>query len=170
MHRGKVDMGITKRKIIRVKKEIRKFAISELKRKGISTLNSKPLASNKNKILFIKYQEIFGRNAADNFKPVQYSRDQKIIEKSKAPVSGYVYFIGNKEYGFCKIGFSKKPFVRMLCIQTGSPFILEMFGYLKGTTKDEKYYHRKFSKYRSHGEWFLLKNELNEFLNSGYFV
>jgi hypothetical protein len=159
-------MNKTKKlKHVRIKKSLRKFAITELKRIGVSQINGKPLSYSKNKVLFSKYKEHLGC-IITNHSPMQKSRDIARVEIKREPTKGYVYFIGNKEYGFCKIGFSKKPHARMLQIQTGSPFMLEMFGFIEGTTKEEKSMHRKFAKYRSHGEWFLLENELQYHINN----
>ena len=78
---------------------------------------------------------------------------------------GYVYVIGNLEYGFCKIGFSKKPYSRLKQLQTGAPFKLYVLRKYKGTIYDEKMLQKKYYKYQTHGEWFRIDGRLKSALN-----
>ena len=67
-----------------------------------------------------------------------------------------IYFI--QETGFLrsrvKIGFSDNPKTRLAQAQTQSPSRLRVLLILEGDKDTEALYHRKFERYRKHGEWF----------------
>ena len=67
-----------------------------------------------------------------------------------------VYFIGNKEYNICKIGFSKRPYRRIKTIQDSIPFKLEIFDIIEGDFELEKMLHLKNKDFLIKGEWFQL--------------
>lgn len=71
----------------------------------------------------------------------------------------YVYFIHAIGTGRVKIGITRKdPAKRLESMQTGSPYPLEVYGYIE-TTKPlllEKKLHKRFKPQRKHGEWFEL--------------
>ena len=76
----------------------------------------------------------------------------------------YIYFIlcevaeNNIEFNRIKIGIANDPYQRLYELQTGCPFELKFLYKFKIPTgiefKSEKTLHRKFSKYKSRGEWF----------------
>ena len=81
---------------------------------------------------------------------------------------GYVYFIaqcnkqGNNQV---KIGYSKNPKNRLKSLATSSPLPLQLIGMIKGTMEVEKEIHLKFHKDHLQLEWFLLSNEILDFVN-----
>jgi len=91
------------------------------------------------------------------------SKKQEISVDTK---EGCVYFIGNLEHKWVKIGFTINLSKRLIAIQTGSPCLLEILGYIK--TKDarklERQMHGKFSRYKMHGEWYVLSKDIMEFI------
>lgn len=75
------------------------------------------------------------------------------------PLTGgftFIYIIGNREHNICKVGFSDKPYYRLLNIQTSCPYKLEFFKVYKGTQADESIIHKKLKDNDLHinGEWF----------------
>jgi hypothetical protein len=87
------------------------------------------------------------------------------LKPSKIPKNcGEVYFIGNLQYGFVKIGFSKNPYLRLMEIQTGCPFKLSIFFTQKGDYELESIMHNAFVEYRSHGEWFHINGQLENYI------
>jgi hypothetical protein len=78
---------------------------------------------------------------------------------------GYVYFLGNREMGMVKIGYSAdSPENRLKALQTGSPVLLERMGIVRGDKSLEYWLHSKFKKDRSHGEWFRLSASIDEWI------
>jgi hypothetical protein len=86
--------------------------------------------------------------------------------KPADPADARVYFLFSAGTNRVKIGWSSRPAVRIYAIQTGSPDKLTVRYMEPGTKDDEKQYHRRFSKYREHREWFRLEGELADFLAS----
>ena len=78
------------------------------------------------------------------------------------PKQGYVYLIGNTEYGFVKIGYSTNPQLRLRSIQTGCPFKVKVLSFFNGTMETESRLQEKYKQYQSYGEWFFIKGELKE--------
>ncbi len=130
----------------------RKKVIGLLKSKGIDRIDGKTLGTTSNKILNDRCIEIFG--SLPNMK------DKKI----KSIQQGFIYFIGNDYYGFCKIGFSKHPEKRLSQIQTGCPFALRIFSIIDGNIENEKEYHRKYQSLKTYGEWFKIEYKLKDYL------
>jgi hypothetical protein len=86
---------------------------------------------------------------------------RKQIEKKATNNNSYVYFIGNKKEGIVKIGHTtRNPEKRLADLQTYSPFKLFLLGFAIAKIDAEKKYHRKFNKYRKHGEWFFLSEDI----------
>ena len=87
--------------------------------------------------------------------------------------TGYVYFIGNFDSGFVKIGMTNADngvLDRMKSIQTGCPFDLSLLATIKCTIvspyRVEKDLHRAFSLFRKAGEWFALTKAMKVCLES----
>jgi hypothetical protein len=90
------------------------------------------------------------------------------------PRKGYVYFIApealfhrapDSEGRIAKIGFTTaSPFERLKALQTGSPLILKVWAYVRGTEQLEAALHLAFDGYRSHGEWFHVEGPLADLL------
>lgn len=85
------------------------------------------------------------------------------LEKNK---EGYIYFFTNGEN--IKIGFTKnKVQNRLKQLNTGNDYQLYCLGFFKGKKEDEKFLHKKFSKFRirNNGEWFYPDDVLIDYLN-----
>lgn len=77
-------------------------------------------------------------------------------------MTGYVYAI--RAGGLVKIGFSADPATRCNKIKADSPLPVRMMGVVQGGEADEAALHQRFASYRSHGEWFLLKGAVAEWV------
>lgn len=142
---------------------VRNFVIESLSLQGYNSINGKELSKNKSKALFDLYSHEF---ITDPFKAAskQYKADHPPVSKAKR--KGYVYFIVNEEFTFCKIGFSEKPNSRLSEIQTGCPYRLKIHHSLTGTQADEYNLHKRYSHLNSQGEWFRIEDDLKEYLLS----
>lgn len=56
--------------------------------------------------------------------------------------------------GKTKIGLSARPVERLVGMQVGSPAILSLMGYVRGTQHAESMLHEFYADRRAHGEWF----------------
>lgn len=74
----------------------------------------------------------------------------------------YVYFLAHKD--LVKIGYSADIKHRVRSIQTMSPVPLTLLGFIPGDKRIEQNIHRRFAHLWSHGEWFKLTPELNQFI------
>jgi len=92
----------------------------------------------------------------------------KNLEIALDTKEGCVYFVGNLENKWVKIGFTINLSKRLASVQTGCPCLLEILGYIK--TKDarklEKKIHKKFNYYKMHGEWYVLSSEIIRFIET----
>ena len=91
-----------------------------------------------------------------------------------------IYFIAENENGNydnlrIKIGISKDVRRRLNQLQTGSPYELKLMSWLEADDDRalEKELHEKYSKYRTHREWFALGvcdvlEEIQSHTTSGY--
>jgi len=149
--------------------EKRRLCIYKLKTSGLSFVNGKHITQIKNREIFRICEEKFGMSI-DELIEISKERTKKIQNerKTKSKDIEFVYFVGNIEHGVCKIGNSISPHKRISSIQTGCPFEIKMFGFINGTKKDEKKFHNKFAKHRISGEWFLIKDELLDFINETF--
>lgn len=79
-----------------------------------------------------------------------------------AHVPQHVYAI--RGAGLVKIGRAVAPELRLDALQSGSPVMLELVGYVAGGHKHERELHDRFREYRSHGEWFREEGEVSEWV------
>lgn len=72
--------------------------------------------------------------------------------------TGFVYFLLCENGGedFLKIGYAKDVRKRVAQLQTGSPFPLELMGYIAGNFETERSIHRECKRQRKFGEWFSI--------------
>lgn len=63
-----------------------------------------------------------------------------------------IYFIQREDNGYIKIGYSKDVPTRMLSLRMYTR--LTLLGQCEGDVEFEQGLHRKFNKFRVHGEWF----------------
>lgn len=75
-----------------------------------------------------------------------------------------VYFIQAIAGGPIKIGYARDVEKRLRDLQCGSPFVLRVICTEEGGQKYEAQLHRRFAKWRLHGEWFRLEGELKDHL------
>jgi len=75
----------------------------------------------------------------------------------------YVYFIRQRGTNFVKIGKSQNPIARLSNLQTSTPTVLEMMGYVPQNKRfNEETLHKRFAAHRVQGEWFSLVPEIEE--------
>lgn len=74
----------------------------------------------------------------------------------------YVYFIGNVDEGYVKIGYSNNPEKRVTGVQTGTPFVVSILAVFPGNRDTETILHDRFShlRTRDRGEWFRIDDEI----------
>lgn len=71
-----------------------------------------------------------------------------------------IYVLRTMGAPFIKIGFSAGDIgARMLTLQTGCPFTIELIHVRAGEINDEKSLHRKLKSFRASGEWFHMTKE-----------
>lgn len=81
--------------------------------------------------------------------------------------TGLIYFVIASELNKIKIGFSQGSLkTRLGAMQSQSPAILKILGSIKGTRFEEAEFHRKFSQYHSHLEWFNVSDEIMDFIKN----
>lgn len=68
--------------------------------------------------------------------------------------SDHVYLVGCARLTPVKIGLAVDPVRRLACLQTGSPVALKLLWHTQGGPALEGALHKRFAKYRIHGEWF----------------
>jgi uncharacterized protein YozE (UPF0346 family) len=76
-----------------------------------------------------------------------------------------VYFIHSPQTNMVKIGTTRNLDARLRSIRTSSATQIEILHTLEGNCKIEKSIHRKYTRHKSHGEWFHLDGELLDFLS-----
>lgn len=144
----------SKRQVIKDKFALIKYCKKKLNDKGIRYIDGKPFSMCKHKVIIAKYNEVLNSIALEDYQ--EYLR----IKKDKE--NAYVYVIGNKEMNICKIGFTNNIFKRIIAIQTGCPFKLEIFCVVEGSVQTEKKLHEKYKDLRMNGEWFRYEGKLKE--------
>lgn len=83
----------------------------------------------------------------------------------------YCYFIRATEHDFVKIGYTTNVEARLVNLQTGCPYDLEIMHVLRGAESTELFFHKKFAKSHVRGEWFRLSGEIERYvccLKMGY--
>lgn len=152
---------------------IRRWVCKRLISFGVNKIDGRNVNKCSNKEIFSKYFNVFNEDAIESFNNVvdnKYSYEKKeckIVALNKkykkafnAEDDGYIYLIGSLKYGFVKIGYSKNPHKRLKEIQVGCPFEVNILSVAKGNMLKEKLIHKKYSKYKSFGEWFFIKGEV----------
>ena len=134
---------------------VRRHIYKSLKSINISSIEGKPISGCKNKLLLDTYLE--------NFEPSE--KTISLLYKSlkiKGSHNKSVYFIGNKEVGLVKIGYSNNPHKRLEQLKSGCPFPIKVLGMILCQDAEalERVYHRKYKHLRTHGEWFNINDEL----------
>ncbi len=79
--------------------------------------------------------------------------------------AGRVYFLLTADRTMVKIGKTRSPDgVRHSKLVGQSPVPLAVLGEVAGYTAVERWFHRRFAAYRTHGEWFRFEGEVRELL------
>lgn len=73
-----------------------------------------------------------------------------------------IYFLKLEQ--FVKIGFTNNPHNRITTLQSGLPEKVELIYLMDGGRKEEKELHLKFSGNRREGEWFILVDEILDYI------
>lgn len=158
-HKKKELVGLSKEVGYKYSSILRHFAVTKLRDLGFDTV---PICRSTDDEVFEYYKTKINSDVLSDHKSMLAER-KKETETIK---NGFVYFMVNNEYSFCKIGFSDNPEKRISEIQTGCPYVLKLHHFVTGTTRDEKKQHQKYKHLNSNGEWFFVKDELKEYLDS----
>lgn len=77
-----------------------------------------------------------------------------------------IYFVGNKQYDWVKIGVTIDMTARLSGIQSCCPVELTVLRLEEGGQSVEQRYHALFHDVRIRGEWFRLSGSIQEYLDS----
>jgi hypothetical protein len=73
-----------------------------------------------------------------------------------------IYFVRSGDA--VKIGYADQPDKRIPTLRTANPNALVVLGVMDGTMTDEQELHQRFAAHRLRGEWFVLCDEIIEFI------
>lgn len=152
-------VGLSKKVGYKYSSILRHFALRKLKENSFDTVTVCRSTDNE---VFEYYKNLLHSDVLSDHKKMLDDK-KKETENLK---NGFVYFLVNNEYSFCKIGFSDNPEKRLSEVQTGCPYALRLHHFFTGTTRDERNQHHKYKHLNSNGEWFFIKDELKEYLDS----
>jgi hypothetical protein len=79
-------------------------------------------------------------------------------------VGSYVYFLESN--GLIKIGRAKSIKNRLRSLRSGSSSPIRLIHYVNGGKSQEAIFHKRFKHLRQHLEWFLLEEDLRDYLVS----
>jgi hypothetical protein len=79
--------------------------------------------------------------------------------------NGFVYFIGCGDY--VKIGFSRKPDVRIDTLSTANPVNVAVLAVFPGSRAHEAQIHHRFEEFRHRGEWFRRSAPIEDVIANG---
>lgn len=130
------------------------FLKKKLNSKKHFSINGRKFHTCKHKEISNLYFEVFGSDGFNDY--------QNYLKSKEELGEGYIYVVGNKEHKVCKIGFSRNVFKRISGIQTGCPFLLEIFCIINGDIATEKKLHKKYASIKLSGEWFKYEGKLKE--------
>lgn len=74
-----------------------------------------------------------------------------------------IYLIVNKKENFCKIGYSANPQARLMQLQTGNPYPLELVKAIPGDIIKEREIQDLFKHLALQGEWFAYSKEVQAY-------
>ena len=77
---------------------------------------------------------------------------------------GFVYFIASHELKMVKIGYTKNVCSRFRYIEAASPVKLFVPLVLSGDKNFERMLHKEFKQYRSHREWYFMRDDVARFI------
>lgn len=67
-----------------------------------------------------------------------------------------------------KIGFTTNLKRRISSLRTGAAVPIEIIGTIKCSADRESLLHKKFGRYREHGEWFRLEGDLAKYVSATF--
>jgi hypothetical protein len=79
-------------------------------------------------------------------------------------VETVVYFIGAKAVGRVKIGYTDQLSDRFSALKTASPVPLQLLATIPGDRRIEAVLHARFAHHHTHGEWFTLHGEIQDYI------
>lgn len=100
-----------------------------------------------------------------SWKPVPASVVDVTVPRVKWGPTRGVYFVGAA--GLIKIGHAKCVNARMSALQCGCPIQLHLALVIDGGRDREQELHDRFRHLRQHGEWFVHRGELAQFIARG---
>ena len=119
-----------------------------------------------------EFSSVIHHDIAINFiDTVQFSLHNLIHKScdSAKPEYGYVYFLLNRRLKIIKIGWSISVCSRIGNISTQSGCKLELLGTIKSRSiQMESDFHKKFKRFRHHGEWFRYESDLKTFVENKF--
>jgi len=78
-----------------------------------------------------------------------------------------IYFIGNKQEGKVKIGYTLNSIkLRWRMVQVNCPFQVDILLLIEGMLDTEKHIHQLFNKDHIRGEWFTLSPDIQAFIDN----
>ncbi len=83
-----------------------------------------------------------------------FNSEADVVQDGFIPSGQVVYFLQAQTGGPIKIGWSTDVKRRLDALQPGCPYPLSILLCVRGTLFDEQLLHRKFARFRLHGEWF----------------
>ena len=108
-----------------------------------------------------RIEEVLRKRTFNMFNDIWYEETVKKISKHKDTQKGYVYFIGNGQDDYVKIGISINLTSRVKSLQTGFGEYLFLYGfiYCENYIDLEKILHKKYNSQRKTGEWFEINRD-----------
>lgn len=156
-------------------KRLRGYWINFLYHKGYKkkdVIKMRELAKYVHKELY-QVEKTFTKKEGRRFLSSEMKR--RVTDKTKLygeTQEGCVYFIGNEDHDWVKIGKTTNLPNRLSQLQTSCPFDLSILGYVKSQYPDrtETKLHYKFQDDRIRGEWFQLSSDIKDFITEIYHI
>jgi len=110
---------------------------------------------------FKEFREFLNKKQKKKTQPIKPpSPPEELKPEGNKSKEGFVYYIQEEMDGSIKIGWSKDPLRRLTDHETSNPRDLRMVVYVKGSQEDEKEIQKKYSKFKTKGEWFRPEKPL----------
>lgn len=109
-----------------------------------------------------KFEALHEKGRAPKLKPKEKSDLLQAMHNAK-----YIYFVLSEDSGLVKIGKTKSIKQRFSSLQTMSPVPLRLIGCFRAHDALERILHERFERYRCHGEWFKLNDEMIGLIETG---
>lgn len=141
--------------------KVRDFCLQKLLSNKVFIENALPIETLKPIDLFSRYFIEFNSFPSNDY--------LDLCEKDHIPINrkkdiGFIYFIVDENFKYCKIGYSKDPNKRLIIIETHCPFNMRIAKTMIGGVKEESIMHKRFNEHQIKREWFVIEGSLLEFL------